>query len=98
MPLPPQHAIDDAPAPRAARLAFGLTLGWFSFAFAELSCGSTPSLFYPAFEFSWSLAITWPLYMSGAVCIPCGNAGRFARWFVCNICARTKHKVIKNSA
>ena len=74
---PPPHATadaadaadDDAPAPPATRLAFGLTLGWFSFAFAELSCGSTPSLFYPAFEFSWSLAITWPLYMSHCVLI-----------------------------
>ena len=60
---------DGAPAPPGRRLAFALTLGWFSFAFAELSCGSTPSLFYPAFEFSWSLAITWPLYMSHCVLI-----------------------------
>ena len=74
--LPPPHAAtvtdgeldDEAEAPASARLAFGLTLGWFSFAFAEISCGSTPSLFYPAFEFNWSLAITWPLYMSH--CVP----------------------------
>ena len=60
---------ESAAAPPGARLAFCLTLGWFSFAFAEISCGSTPSLFYPWFEFTWSLAVTWPLYMSHCVLI-----------------------------
>ena len=31
--------------------------------------GSTPSLFRPAFEFSSSLAVTWPLYMSHCLLI-----------------------------
>ena len=55
------------PAPLNQRLQFCLSLGWFSFAFAELACSSTPSLFWPVFELGWSLAVTWPLYMSHAV-------------------------------
>jgi hypothetical protein len=56
-----------APAPLGERLRFCMSLGWFSFAFAELTCSSTPSLFWPVFESFWSLGITWPLYMSHAV-------------------------------
>ena len=57
------------PAPAAERLRFCLCLGWFSFAFAELSIGSTPSIVYPVFQLTWNLAVTWPLYMSHTVLI-----------------------------
>ena len=65
--LSAQQQVTSGPAPLRTRLRFSLTLGWFSFAFAELGSAATPSLLFPPQTALWTVAVTWPLYMAHAV-------------------------------